>query len=59
MRNVLIRLGVLLVFWFSFLDLFVGRSRGHWIWTVGVVGAFFVAEGMGRLAMSIYLKRGN
>src|SRR6516164_8890472 len=34
-RNTLLRLAVLLVFCFSFLDLFWGTTRGHWIWTVG------------------------
>ena len=58
-RNTLLRLAVLLVFWFSFLDLFWGTTRGHWIWTVGVIAAFFLAEGMARLAMRVYLNRGN
>jgi hypothetical protein len=59
MRNVLGRLVFLLAFWFGFLDLFVGRTKGQWIWTVWVIVAFLLAESTAKLILFIYLKRGE
>jgi threonine/homoserine/homoserine lactone efflux protein len=46
-------------FWFGFLDLFIGTTKGHWIWTLGVISAFFFAEGVAKLALWVYLRLGN
>jgi hypothetical protein len=59
MRNMLGRLVLLLAFWFAFLDLFVGTPRGHRIWTIGVIGMFFFAEGAAKLALWGYSRYGN
>jgi hypothetical protein len=53
MRNVILRLIVVLAFWFSFLDLFVGKV--NWRWTLCVAVVFFLLEGLARLALRLYL----
>ena len=56
MREVLVRLVCLLFLWFGFIDLFIGPVKGLWIWTLGVIAAFFVIEGAGQLIIFVYLK---
>jgi hypothetical protein len=59
MKNTLARLFYLLLLWFSVLDLFVGRFKGQWIWTIGVICVFLAAEGVARVVLWSYLKYGN
>jgi hypothetical protein len=56
MREVLVRLGCLLFLWLGFIDLFIGPVKQLWIWTLGVIAAFFLIEGAGQLIISVYLK---
>jgi len=56
MREILIRLVCLLFLWFGFIDLFIGPVKRLWIWTLGVIAAFFLIEGAGQLIIFVYLK---
>ena len=58
MRGILGRLLLTSVFWFCILDTFIGRLPHLWIWTLGLIAAFFLAEGTYRLGTYICLKRG-
>jgi hypothetical protein len=57
MRRILIKLLIVLVFWFTFLDLFVGTIKGQWRWTVGVVSVFLPAEIVSALTLRLYSRR--
>ena len=59
MRNVLARLAVVLVYWVVIVDTFIGSLRGHWKWTLVVIVAFFIVEGVATLAMRFYMKDSN
>ena len=54
MRETLARLAVVLCLWYGIVDLF-GITRAG-LWTLCLIALFLLAEGLGALVLSTYLK---